>query len=80
MAYASAIWIRTNRYNTEVYKKRYKTFLNAIPRFCRGRKIISLKDKTKLSMDIQFYNFSIYKYRFRLRLAQIEALTLMLFL
>ena len=48
---ASVIWIRTNRYNAEVYKKRYKTFLIvlfAIPHFFQERKMINLIDKIKV--------------------------------
>ena len=49
----------TNRYNAEVYKKRYQTFLIvlfAISHFSIERKMISLIAKTKLFSEKQFYD------------------------
>ena len=51
--------MRTNRYNTEVYKKRYQTFLTvlfAIPHFRQGIKMINLIDKTKRFSEKKFYD------------------------
>ena len=56
---AITIWTRTNRYNAEVYKKRYKTFLIvsfAIPYFCQGRKMINLIDETKIFLEERIYD------------------------
>ena len=56
---ASVIQTRTNRYNADVYKKRYKTFLIvlfAILHFFQGRKIMNLIETTILFAEKQFYN------------------------
>ena len=55
---ASAIWTRINRYNAEVYKRRYKTFLivlYSISNIFQGKEMNNLIHKTKLFSEKQLY-------------------------